>query len=153
MYTEKRASLLETQYSNEYCRMSYIFSLLKKVCTKYDKVRSCKRTQYWRPRSSNIVGSVCCTPCWMLLHVVGSCCTKFETVPWLQKRSTTMLNPFVQLFPYNVGGHARALHSWFTNSYGLYLLMIHCRSQHWIWNCCILLQTVTNTDTTTPLCM
>ena len=52
-----------------------------------------------------------CTPCRILLHVVGSCCAKFQTgqtlepttpniyfVWWSSKRSTTMLNPFAQLF-------------------------------------------------------
>ena len=63
-----------------------------------------------------------CTPCCMLLDVVGSCCTEFETgqtfhpttanicfVPWSPKRSATMLDLFAQLFQ-NCWGHARSLH-------------------------------------------
>ena len=57
-----------------------------------------------------------------LLHVVGSCSTKFETgqnfepttpnipfFPWLPKRSATMLDLFAQLFQ-NCWGHIWALH-------------------------------------------
>ena len=67
------------------------------------------------------VASVC-TPCCMLLRVVGSCCAKFETsqtfqpttpnisfVPWSPKRSATMLDPFAQLFQ-TCWGHARLSH-------------------------------------------
>ena len=56
------------------------------------------------------VASVC-TSCYMLLHVVRSCCTKLETgqtfkpttpnisfVPWSAGCSITMLDPFAQLF-------------------------------------------------------
>ena len=63
-----------------------------------------------------------CTPCCMLLHVVGSCYAKFETsrtfepttpnicfVLWLPKHTATMLDPFAQLFQH-CSGHARALH-------------------------------------------
>ena len=52
----------------------------------------------------------CCVRLHTLLHVVGSCCAKFETgqtfqpttpnisfVPWSPKRSATMLDPFAQL--------------------------------------------------------
>ena len=67
------------------------------------------------------VASVC-TPCCMLLCVVGSCCAKFETgqtfepttpnisfVPWSPKRGATMLGLFAQLFQH-CWDHARALH-------------------------------------------
>ena len=56
------------------------------------------------------VASVC-TSCYMLLHVVRSCCTKLETgqtfkpttpnisfVPWSAGCSITMLDPFAQFF-------------------------------------------------------
>ena len=52
----------------------------------------------------------CCVRLHTLLHVVGSCCAKFETgqtfqpttpnisfAPWSPKRSATMLDPFAQL--------------------------------------------------------
>ena len=63
-----------------------------------------------------------CTPCFMVLSVFQSCCTKFETsktfeptnsnisfVPWSPKRSATLLDPFARLFQH-CWGHARALH-------------------------------------------
>ena len=62
-----------------------------------------------------------CTPCCMLLDVVACCCAKFETgqtfqpatlnisfLPWSPERSTTMLDPFAQLFQH-CWGHARSL--------------------------------------------
>ena len=73
------------------------------------------------------VASVC-TPCCMLLDVVAFCFTKFETgqtfqpttpnisfVPWSPKRSSTMLDPFAQLFQH-CWGRARSLrlYAWFT---------------------------------------
>ena len=74
------------------------------------------------------VASVC-PPCWMLLCVVGSCCAKSETsqifepttpnisfVSWLPKRSTTMLDPFAQLFLCATHAH----YTWSPKSYGLY---------------------------------
>ena len=62
------------------------------------------------------VASVC-TPCCMLLRVVGGCCTKCETgqtpnisfVPWSPKRSETTVDPFAQLFQH-CWGHAHELH-------------------------------------------
>ena len=67
------------------------------------------------------VASVC-TPCCMLLRVVGSWCAKFETgqtleqtnpnisfVPWSPKLKATMLDPFAQLFQH-CWGDAHALH-------------------------------------------
>ena len=78
----------------------------------------------------------------MLLHVVGSCCAKFETgqatckrtqqlstpttsnisfIPWSTKRSATMLDPFAQLFQH-CWVLARASHIIsleFTKFYGL----------------------------------
>ena len=74
------------------------------------------------------VASVC-TPCCMLLYVVGSCCAKSETsqtyeptppnisfVSWSPKRSTTMLDPFAQLFLCATHAH----YTWSSKSYGLY---------------------------------
>ena len=89
------------------------------------------------PTTSNIVGCYMLRPfahpvaacCCMLLCVVGSCCAKFETsqifepttpnisfVPWSPKRSTTMLDPFAQLFLCATRGH----YTWSPKCYGLY---------------------------------
>ena len=77
-----------------------------------------------------------CTPCCMLLHVVGSCYAKFETsrtfepttpnicfVLWLPKHTATMLDPFAQLY--------KTLHyTWLTKSYGLYPFLGALGFQH-----------------------
>ena len=88
--------------------------------------------RYLKPRVNgrSIVGQqlptlldvTCCVRLHTLLHVVGCCCTKFETrqtfqppttpnisfVPWSPKHSATMLDPFVQLFQH-CWGHAGSL--------------------------------------------
>ena len=95
----------------------------------------------------------------MLLHVIASisCRTKFQIgqtfepinpnifVPWSQKHSTTTLNPFVQLFPY-CWGPCKCITHGLQSLTGCILPMMYCRSQHWIWSCCIRLHT-------TPLCV
>ena len=71
------------------------------------------------PTLLNVTCSVCLH---ILLHVVGSCCAKFETVQtfestspnisfvlWSLKRSTTMLDPFAQLLQH-CWCHACTLH-------------------------------------------
>ena len=87
------------------------------------------------------VGSVC-TPCCMLLDVIGCCCAKFEIgqifqpttsntsfVPWSPKRSATMLDPFTQLFQY-CWGHARWLRMVYKDLWVVSFPTMYCRSQH-----------------------
>ena len=72
----------------------------------------------------------------MLLHVVGSCCAKFETlVPWSPKRSTTMLEPFAQLLQ----------HCWDQVFFQWYTACPNIAG-----SCCIRLHTVANTNAATP---
>ena len=89
----------------------------KSIFTKCSKV-PCKPTQNcWILHVASV-----CTPCCMLLRVVGTCCAKFETgetfapttpnisfVLCSPKRSATMLGRFAQLFQH-CWGHAHELH-------------------------------------------
>ena len=107
--------------------------------------------QYWWML---LVLSVC-TPCCMLLHVVGSCYAKFETsrtfepttpnicfVLWLPKHTATMLDPFAQLFQHCI---TRGLQSLM----GCILSLVHSGSNI-VGSCCIRFPTTTNKDATTP---
>ena len=97
------------------------------------------------------VASVC-SPCYLLLRVVGNCCTKFETgqafeltspnisfVPWSPKRSATMLDPRVCTdLPTLLARATHAHYTWYPSSLqclmGCILPTMHCRSQHcWEW--------------------
>ena len=114
-----------------------------------------KRTQHcWMLH----VGSVC-TPCCMLLDVIGCCCAKFEIgqifqpttsntsfVPWSPKRSATMLDPFTQLFQY-CWGHARWLRMVYKD---LWVVSFpRCTAgPNIVGSCCIRLQTTANTRAT-----
>ena len=60
------------------------------------------------------VASVC-TPCCMLLRVVGSCCAKFETGQTFQLQCWIRLHSSS-----NIAGDAHAYHTWSPQSYGLY---------------------------------
>ena len=96
---------------------SSVSKRLNQYLTKCSKV-PCKRTQNcWILHVASV-----CTPCCMLLRVVGTCCAKFETgetfapttpnisfVLWSPKRSATMLGRFAQLFQH-CWGHAHELH-------------------------------------------
>ena len=97
---------------------------------------------------------------WML-HVVGSCWTKFETgqtfdpttpnislVSWSPKSSATTLDPFLQPFQHG-WGHARALHM---VSKVLWVVSFpRCTAgPSNVRSCCTRLQTTANTDETTP---
>ena len=118
-------------------------------------LRSDKQQQGSRLRANgcNIVGqnsqhcwmlhvASVCTPCCMLLDVVACCRAKFETgqtfqpttpsiffVLLLPKRSTTMLDPFEQLFKH-CWDHARSLCMVYKELMGCILPTMHCRSQH-----------------------
>ena len=105
------------------------------------------------------VASVC-IPCCMLLDVVACCCAKFETsetfqpttpkisfVPWSQKRSATMLDPFPQSFQH-CWGHARSLRMIYK-----YLWVVsfpRCTAGPNTVGTCIRLHTYANTHATTP---
>ena len=106
------------------------------------------------------VASVC-TPCCMLLDVVACCCAKFETgqtfqpttpnipfVPWSPKRSTTMLDPLVQLFQH-CRGHARSLRMVYND---LWVVSFpRCTlGPNIVGSCCIHLHTTANMGATTP---
>ena len=96
----------------------------------------CKGTQHcWMLHLASV-----CTPCCMLLCVVGSCCAKSETgqtfgpttpnisfVPWSTKRSAKMLKYRGHIFP-----------------------TMNCRCVNIDRSCCVRLHTTANTDTTTP---
>ena len=102
-----------------------------------------------------------CTPCCMLLDVVACCCAKFETgqtfqpttpnisfVPWSPKRSTTMLDPFAQLFQ-RCWDRARSLRIVYKD---LWVLSFpRCTaSPNIVGSCCIRLHTTANMHATTP---
>ena len=106
------------------------------------------------------VASVC-TPCCMLLDVVGSCCAKFVTdqtfqpttpnisfVPWSPKSSATMLNPFAQLLQH-CWGHARSLRMDYKDLWVVFFP--RCTAgPNIVGSCCIRLHTTANTHATTP---
>ena len=113
---------------------------------------------YWMLHVASV-----CTPCCMLLLVVGSCCAKFETgqtfepttpnmsfVPWSSKCGATMLDPGLHS-SFNIVG---PMHTHYIN-YGLQSLMgwilptMHC-TPNIVGKCCICLHTTANTDATTP---
>ena len=106
------------------------------------------------------VASVC-TPCCMLLDVVGSCCAKLETgqtfqpttpnisfVPWSLKRSATMLDPFGQLFQH-CWGHARPLRMDYKDLWVVFFPRCIV-GPNIVGSCCIRLHTTANTHATTP---
>ena len=93
------------------------------------------------PTLLDVTVAYVCTPCWMLLRVVGSCFTEFEFgqtfkpstpditfVPWSPKRSATMLDPFAKLFQH-CWRYARASCIASKVLWAMILTM-HCRSQH-----------------------
>ena len=96
--------------------------------------------------------------CWML-HV--RCCAKFETgqtfqpttpnisfVPWSPKRSTTMLDPFAQLFQH-CWGHARSLRMDYKDLWVVFFP--RCTAgPNIVGSCCIRLHATANTHATTP---
>ena len=99
------------------------------------------------------VASVC-TPCCMLLRVVGSCCSKFETgqsfeqatpnisfVPWSPKRSATMLDPFATALPTLLEPRTRITHS---QCKVLWVVSFpRCTARPYIdWSCCSHLHTI-----------
>ena len=101
-----------------------------------------------------LVASVC-TPCCMLLDVVACWCPTFETgqtsqpttpnisfVPRSLKRSTTMLDPFAQLFQH-CWGHGRLLRMVYN---GLWVVSFpRCTAgPNIVGSCCISLHTTTN---------
>ena len=103
----------------------------------------------------------CCVRLHTLLHAVGCCCAKFETgqtfqpttpnisfVPWSPKRSTTMLDPFAQLFQH-CWGHARSLRMVHKD---LWVVSFpRCTAgPNIVGRCCIRLHTTANTQATTP---
>ena len=55
-----------------------------------------------------------CTPCCM--HVVGSCCAKFETGQTVKRNNVGSICTALS----NIDGAAHAYHKWFTKSYELY---------------------------------
>ena len=82
----------------------------------------------------------CCTPCCMLLRVVGSCCAKFETGQTFQPTTPTFLlfrdrrsvaQPcWIRLHSSsNIVGATHAHYTW-SPKYCCILATMHCRSQH-----------------------
>ena len=112
------------------------------------------------PTLLDVTVAYVCTPCWMLLRVVGSCFTQFEFgqtfkpstpditfVPWSPKRSATMLDPFAKLFQH-CWHYARASCIASKVLWAIILTM-HCRSN--IFGiCCVRFLTTANTDPTIP---
>ena len=122
-----------------------------------------------RANRRNIVGQqlptlldvTCCVCLHTLLHVVGCCCAKFETgqtfqpttpnisfVPWSPKRSTTMLDPFAQLFQ-RCWDRARSLRMVYKD---LWVVSFpRCTAgPNIVESCCICLHTTANMHATTP---
>ena len=112
------------------------------------------------------VASVC-SPCYMLLRVVGSRCTKFETdqtfeltspnisfVPWSPKRSATTLEPaFAQIFLIPMlGPPTRITHGLLQVYNVLWVVSFpQCTAgPNIVGSCCIRLHTTANTDASTP---
>ena len=112
------------------------------------------------------VASVC-SPCYMLLRVVGSRCTKFETdqtfeltspnisfVPWSPKRSATTLEPaFAQIFLIPMlGPPTRITHGLLLVYNVLWVVSFpQCTAgPNIVGSCCIRLHTTANTDASTP---
>ena len=132
---------------------------VKKSNSSHKSQVPCKRTQHCWPTTSFDV--TCHGRLHTLLHVVGSCCAKFETsqtfepatpnisfVPWSQKRSATTLDPFAQLFQH-CSGHARVLRM---VCKVLWVVSVpRCNAGPSIVRSCYTrLQTTANTDATTP---
>ena len=100
-----------------------------------------------------------CIPCCRLLHVVGSCCARFETgqtfelttpsfffAPRSLKHSTTMLNPFAKLYYW---GQACPLHMVYKVLWVVSFPQFSAGPNN-VGSCCIRLRTIANTDATTP---
>ena len=110
---------------------------------------------------ATLLNVTCCVRLHTLLHVVASCCTKFEagqtfqpTTPnisfvlWSPKRSATMLDPFAQLFQH-CWGHARLLRMVYKD---LWVVSFpRCTAgPNIVGSCCIRLQTTAKTHATIP---
>ena len=106
------------------------------------------------------VASVC-TPCCMLLDVVTCCSAKFEagqtfqpTTPNISfvtrspKHSSTMLDPFAQLFQH-CWGHARSLHIDYKDLWVVFFPLCTAGPKL-VGSCCIHLHTTANKHATTP---
>ena len=110
---------------------------------------------------ATLLNVTCCVRLHTLLHVVASCCTKFEagqtfqpTTPnisfvlWSPKRSATMLDPFAQLFQH-CWGHVRSSRTVYKD---LWVVSFpRCTTgPNIVGSCCIRLQTTAKTHATIP---
>ena len=82
-----------------------------------------------------------CTPCCLLLDVVGCCCAKLKPVKLFSQQLPTFLlfrdrrsvvqQCWIRLHSSsNIVGAKHAHYAWFTKTHGLYPPTTHCRSQH-----------------------
>ena len=132
-----RPSLTEVWYEQDFCQiLSHFNKQILRCCHLFTLPMKVNKTSALTllPEYGTSPESDCIPSC-TLWHAVGNCCKKFENghtfesttpnipfVPWSPRRSTTMLDPFVQLLQH-CWGHARVLHMVsleFTKSYGLY---------------------------------
>ena len=114
---------------------------------------------------ATLLNVTCCFRLHTLLHVVGCCwvllrkvwnhsnCFQSTTpnisfVPWSPKRSTTMLDPFAQLFQH-CWGHARSLRMDYKDLWVVFFPRCTAGPKL-VGSCCIRLHTTANTRATTP---
>ena len=138
-------------------------------CRCFARVQCCFVRLKLRENGRNIVGQqlptlldvTCCVRLHTLLHVVECRCAKFETsqtfqpttpnisfVSWSPKCSTTMFDPFAQLFQ-RCWGRARSLCMVYKD---LWVVSFpRCTAgPNIVGSCCIRLHTTANTHATTP---
>ena len=170
----KHCELFVSGFSMHFCFPTTGDKIFVTLSRSSNELASYKRTQHYLANNSQhwmlYVTSVC-TPCCMLLHVVGSCCAKFETgqatckrtqqlstpttsnisfIPWSTKRSATMLDPFAQLFQHCLGPRTRITHNLLGVYKVLWVVSSRCTAgPNIVVSCCIHLHTTANTDGTT----
>ena len=122
--------------------------------TKPSSKAPCKRTQHcWMSHVKSV-----CTPCCMLMQVVGSCCEKVETDQTLSQQLPTFVlfsdrrsvaqQSWIQLHSSsNIVGERQVL---YTRSPWSSLTFMGCVLPNVVGSCCIRLHTTTKTDATTP---